>query len=492
MRIFTSRLSALVATVAVFVALGANVDASQLKVGTAVGDLTPSKSVPLWGQFEYRPSQGADTPITCNAIAVAAYDEDKLVDSAILVSVDVVHVPSRFARLVREKVVAEDASINPEKIVMFAIHSHTAPTLEPQAELPTDGSVEPYEDTIQDLSGRLAKTIVKAWQNQVPADFSWGIDPIVLGESRRAVYFDGTAKMYGETNTPNFSHYENPIDPDMSSLYFWNKEGDLIGLFINVACTAQIVEHLSTLNADFWAPTRAKLQERFGKQLVVVGTNGAAGDNSPHPMYRREALARMRALRGQTELEAAAWKIDKAIADTYAAVVKDKQSDVKLSHVFETLPLEMREVTDEEYEQAKIESQKVVDALNANPNKSQAEVAFMGTGWHGNVVKRYEDQHKNGIGTYPSFVHVIRLGDVAIATNQFELFTAYGMRIKARSPAVATVVVELADGDGCYLPTAEAIAGGGYSAVIQSDFVSPAGGQQLVEETLRILNDLWK
>ena len=78
-----------------------------------------------------------------------------------------------------------------------------------------------------------------------------------------------------------------------------------------------------------------------------------------------------------------------------------------------------------------------------------------------------------------------------MATNQFELFSDYAMRIKARSPAIATFLYELADGDGSYLPTARAIAGGGYSAVIQSDQVSPEGGQQLVNETLRMIGQVW-
>ena len=40
-------------------------------------------------------------------------------------------------------------------------------------------------------------------------------------------------------------------------------------------------------------------------------------------------------------------------------------------------------------------------------------------------------------------MHVLRLGDVAIAANEFELFTDYGVQIKARSPAVQTLVIQL-------------------------------------------------
>jgi len=43
----------------------------------------------------------------------------------------------------------------------------------------------------------------------------------------------------------------------------------------------------------------------------------------------------------------------------------------------------------------------------------------------------------------PSEFHVIRLGDIAIATNPFELFMDYGVLIKARSKAVFTLLVQL-------------------------------------------------
>ena len=59
--------------------------------------------------------------------------------------------------------------------------------------------------------------------------------------------------------------------------------------------------------------------------------------------------------------------------------------------------------------------------------------------------------------------HAIRLGDIAIATSDFELFTYSGLQMTARSKAMQTVVIQLA-GPGSYVPTAKAVVGGGYSA----------------------------
>ena len=87
-------------------------------------------------------------------------------------------------------------------------------------------------------------------------------------------------------------------------------------------------------------------------------------------------------------------------------------------------------------------------------------------------------------------LHGIRLGDVAIATNVFELFTEFGIQIKARSRALQTFVIQLA-GPGSYVPTGRAARGGGYSAIAESNLVGPEGGQVLTERTVELINSLW-
>ena len=91
---------------------------------------------------------------------------------------------------------------------------------------------------------------------------------------------------------------------------------------------------------------------------------------------------------------------------------------------------------------------------------------------------------------------MLKIGDIAFATNPFELYTDYQHRIQARSPFTQTFIVQLtasdvdtAPGTG-YLPTARAAANKGYSAIMFSCNVSPEGGKELVEETLKELNKI--
>lgn len=66
------------------------------------------------------------------------------------------------------------------------------------------------------------------------------------------------------------------------------------------------------------------------------------------------------------------------------------------------------------------------------------------------------------------------------------------MRIKARTKAEQTFIVQLANGRGGYLPTRAAIEGGSYSSKPASTLCGPDGGDLLVETTVAAINELWK
>ena len=110
--------------------------------------------------------------------------------------------------------------------------------------------------------------------------------------------------------------------------------------------------------------------------------------------------------------------------------------------------------------------------------------------WNEVVINRFEKQKTDPNPKILTEIHVIRIGNIVICTNQFELFTDYGIRMQARSNALQTIIIQLA-GAGTYLPTEKAVKGGGYSAVIQSILVGPEGGQILVDRTVDLINKMF-
>ena len=126
--------------------------------------------------------------------------------------------------------------------------------------------------------------------------------------------------------------------------------------------------------------------------------------------------------------------------------------------------------------------------MAADPKAAAQQLARMT--WNRDVVRRYESQKTNKEQTVNSEIHVLRIGDVVVCTNEFEMFTDYGLRIEAQSKALQTFVIQLT-GRGTYLPTEKAVKGGGYSAVAQSSVVGPDGGQILVKRTVELINELF-
>jgi hypothetical protein len=159
------------------------------------------------------------------------------------------------------------------------------------------------------FTSRIAEAVEKAWNDRKPGVVSWGLSHAAIAYNRRPVYADGTAVMYGKTNRPDFMNMEGIEDHDVNALFFWNKNGKLIAISMEIPCTAQEVEHRSAVNADYVHPVRETLKKRFGSDLVVLSWMGAAGDQSPRPLYRQAAEERMIRLRNLSRVDEIARRI---------------------------------------------------------------------------------------------------------------------------------------------------------------------------------------
>lgn len=297
---------------------------------------------------------------------------------------------------------------------------------------------------------------------------------------------NGLTRMYGNTKDPDFSHIEGYEDHYVDLLYTFDAQGDLTGVVVNLPCPSQETEHAMTISADFWHEIRTGIRQRLGEQVQVLGQCAAAGDQSPHRLWYKEAENRMLALRDFTMRR----EIGRRVADTVAEVLpvarQDIRTDPPFRHEVRTIQLPRRMVTDEEAAGAREDLAKLEAEAATGVNNYRLLRPCR------RVLERYEDQKSSP--TIPMDLHVIRLGDVAFATNRFELFLDFGIRIKARSPAVQTFVVQLTANDGWtgnYLPSERAVANQGYGSSVYNSEIGPEGGQTIVEESVKTLNELW-
>ena len=476
---------------------------AELYVGAKSIDITPDEPVILAGQFHPRLSRGVTYPVTANVIAIEAREGDKPVDAAILVSIDTACVWDEASIKFRQTVQEALPDFDVDKVLFSATHTHAAPGLSPWEYPRVEGAML-TEDYVQFLCDRLGPGVKSAWESREKCEFSYGLGHAVVAYNRRAVYKDGRSVTYGDTNTPDFLAVEGVEDHDVGTIFFWRPgEDNPMAMIVNVSCPAQDIEGDYYISSDYWGALRRDLSAEYGGELVTVGLCGAAGDMSPHIRYRAAADQRMRSLRGLTGPEEIARRVLHGVDEAYEVVQRDRYSDVPFAHRFSIIELPKRLVTENEARLCEAEYERTKD----NPNDGT-------TAWNLKIVHRYEDQKENPHPVYRTPLNVIRLGDCALCFAPFEIYTDFGIMVKARSKAIQTFTVQLtggarepmpskeqspelyrawaAESGGTYLPSRRAVQGGGYGAIIQSNTIGPEGGELMVEETLKVIDDLWK
>jgi hypothetical protein len=424
--------------------------AGGLYVGWGSIDITPAKPVALIGQMNKRISQKVRDPLTATALALEVRDGDAVREQAVLVSCDVLYIRKASQDKLRQILKQRLPDFEVEKLFLNATHTHTAPGFADD-EFGTRYDVSKDEGVMKASAygeffvDRITQVVVDAWQSRQAGGMSWALGHAVVGLNRRAHYRNGSSVMYGNTNQPDFTNIEGYEDHAVPMLFFWDENKDLTGVIVNLACTSQETEGLSEVSADFWHEARIEIRRRLARDAFVLPQCAAAGDLSPHLLYRSRAEEIMRQRRGLSRRQEIARRIADAVEDALPLAKQDIQTAMVFKHT--------------------------VARVNLPPHEPVV-LPFCAV----DTVR-------------PMEFHVLRLGDIALATNPFELYLDYGVRIQARSPAVLTFLVQLSCQYCGYLPTEKAVQGGGYSA--DKFLVGPKGGQVLVDETVKQLNALW-
>ena len=443
-----------------------------LKFGFASRDFTPPRPALIMGQMHTRIGREAKDPLTLTAWAIEGVEGN----GSIVIACDLVGVPDALVANVRERLVQRLPDFQPERLVLTATHTHDSLVLGNGWYPHPGGDVMTAEECSAWVADRAVEAAVEAWGARVPRGSNRAFGHAVVGHNRRVVYADGSARMYGTTACPEFMAVEGYEDHSLDMLFVWEPDGRLVGVLLTIPCPSQVEEHLEVFSADYWHEIRVELRRRYGKELSVLGLCGAAGDQSPHfVVYGREEKE-MRQRRNVTERQ----EIAERVADAVSIALNCTEpisGDVPFAHETRQVDLPALRPTREQRDWAQAEEKRAVregmDPALWWPRRQREVVAAFDEG--------------NALPPVPVELHALRLGDAVMVTNPFELYLDYALRIKARSPAAQTMVVQLAAGAALYLPTEKALRGGHYSALPAVCLVGPEGGQQLVETLLAMI-----
>ncbi len=493
--------------------------ADKYLIGWSEVDMTPDKKISLAGQFYERISEYVETPLSATAMAIATEETH-----VIFCSADLVSVSTKLLGKVRALISARKPGIDTDAVIVSATHTHTSFEYADWAEgaggasldffksfmpegckyidrVATPDDVMTPEEASDLIADRIAKACIEAYENLAPASFANEFGRAAVGMCRRVCYDDGSAKMWGDSNTVNFTHLEGGNDNGIELLYTFDENDKLTGVVANIACPSQVVEQRSYISSDYWGKVKILLREKYGEDIKVLGLGGAAGDQCPRDLIRwvdpetpiddpnvvRTNVTLRRADPSMYDIKGT-WKIGKRIVNEISDVYEEierKVTEGPLVHKKLSLELPLRRVTPSERDSAE-------RAIRDFFKENTGDINYMDTAGmhvHAGTLGRYEYQQNHYVRN--AEVHIVRIGDIVFATNPYELFLDFGNQIRALSHASQTFIIQLCCGCDGYLPTKKAEEGSHYSAYVSSGTVGHVGGEMLVRKTVDEINKMF-
>ena len=495
---------------------------NKLLIGWSEADITPvtDKKIGLYGQYYVRLAEKIHSNLKVTAAAFSSGN-----DHFLTAGLDNAGLPLAFYKNVCNRVAELEKEIDTTKIFLHAIHTHSAPCLNPEAgpigsdeilhckeSLREEDRVD-YNDIITPAEysafacEKVAQALVEAWHNRKEGGIGRAFGNARIGHCRRAVFSDNTAEMYGDTTRRDYVGMEAGEDSGVDMLFTFDKEGKKTGLILNVACPSQVMESTYSLSSDFAGATREKLQKEFGSDFRMIYEISPAGCQSPRDLVRHYVTEPdfwhadgVEELSNRLVCSVTTAKVEKI---DYEPVFKSEQKIVSLPR---------RRASYQDYIKAKAELERLTsimhekEAFIAFCDETHANERLDGHGpyddkkHHFSLIKiekavlaRYENQDETPFLTFP--MNVIRMGDIAIATNPFELYLYFGQIIKARSKATQTFLVQLCNGASIhagYLPSPDGEKFGGYGGLIVNGQVGSDGGYKLCDDTVEAINKMFE
>ncbi|HEX5417457.1 MAG TPA: neutral/alkaline non-lysosomal ceramidase N-terminal domain-containing protein [Chloroflexota bacterium] len=427
-----------------------------MQIGIARKDITPSVGLDLSGFIAREgPCTGVHDPLYLTALV--AEEDGK---SVALISCDLIGLGAALVRRVRERVATRTGI--PTRAQLYACtHTHAGPETGVITSLG-----EPDPTYLAGLEDALVAVVEAAASARQPAILGW-----LRGESHAA--HNRVLKRAGQDDTR--------IDPEVLVARVSTPAGEPIGTILHYTCHPVAAGPENRLaSADWCGVVRQQLEEAGSGPVVVV--NGAGGDINPR-MERRGFAAVGDAGQAIAEVATRLWQ------DARPVDAVDVAADHALVPLTMLPPAGPDAVSDfwEAWQTAQREH-----PVGSVPYRSAMVIyrdharRLTRLHWGSELVPQYHGE-----------TQALRVGPLAIVSLPGEFFSAYGMRIKASSPAPATLIAGWANDNLGYFPTAEAFPIGGYEMDTASRYYgypapwSPEAGAAVAERAIQLVKELY-
>ncbi len=429
--------------------------------GLGETDFTPNIGLPLMGNLRDRyDSTGVHDPLKAAALVLV----DPAGDKAAILSLDLCMLNREQTAMMR-KFIGENSSIPGDHILISTTHTHAGP-----ATLSIYNAPSAERSEIEGFLKDACQAVFNAEKNLKPATVSIGYTRETrVSFNRRLKNRDGKTLMNWETFDPEtITSALGPIDPLVSVLRI--DQGDKkAGALVNFALHPAILDYENTLySADYPGFLKKGLCKIIDEDFVTLFGNGCCG-NINHIDYSDKFAPR----RGYAAAERVGYILASDAAYGLRRASTLNGSRIAVSR--EMVTLKRLPITEETFlwskkalEKMETEGERrVTDGL---PEELSAPV------WIDMYEKQHHDDHAE--------VMVIRIGDLAIVGLPGEVFCELGMKIRKRSVAPHTMVIELANDAIGYIPDRAGYGQGGYEDTPGSMKYVKGSGEKLAESAL--------
>lgn len=443
------------------------VSAGEFRAGAAMVDITPKDGVPMAGYYRFRASNGVLDPIYSRTVVV---EQDGA--RAAFVVLDMVNTTRPVVEAAR-KLIAEQHGIPPERVMISATHTHTAPYIVRNSMMDdvTKAKLPAGLEYADRLPVWISQSVGDAIAKLTPAKASATVGKAEgISFNRRAIGKDGSLIWQPKKMDPNVLRPAGPIDPDLGLLVFEAQkvQASPLATYVNFAMHPTSIGGGNRVSSDYPGALCRILCERKGKDMVAIFANGCCG-NINHINYlsatpQASGLAETNRL--GTALADAAERAWSGLKELSIGAPRAKSTMVRL---------ERRNFTEEQVTRAKdVAARMFTEKLGTVPMAEA--VCILDT-------VRLKDT------PLMAEVQVIAFSDeLAVVSLPGEIFVELGLAIKAASPFKHTFIAELANGSIGYIPNRDAYPQGNYEVV--SARCEVGSGEKLAETAIALLKEV--
>ncbi len=246
-----------------------------IKVGMAMGDITPATPIRLGGYGDRSKSEATSAIHRLEAKAIVFGKDDE--KSAVFITLDLVGLSDYMTTSIVEGI-KKKRNIDPSHIAISASHTHGAPEVGNIINiLQYNGDRgETFSDSLLSLEqldhiaryndqlvATILETVERAFENRKPSIVAWGQGQAGFAKNRRT---EG-----------------GPVDPALPIMRITSPEGDLRGVLLNYACHGTtLMGAVNEVHGDWISEAKVNIEKRHPGTMAMIAI-GCGGDANPYP-----------------------------------------------------------------------------------------------------------------------------------------------------------------------------------------------------------------